>query len=259
MWLGVCLLILASELKMFGIKRYFMSFAKVFRNLFLGALALLSSQSLFASAFEELSDNDQYKLKAGQQVRIYTYFQSPYAAWPQGTIYQRIDATPEQAAAVFFDFNRHAEYLPHVLTSEVSSFIDKTTFQVDYSVGIPYFLFGLAKERYSLEYHLEFNASEASYSIVWHLTRSGHFTEYSQGSIRFEPMASGGTLMAYDSFVLPYFSLYVASSNTLGVALSKMVLKSVVNHIVSQIKKEQTMESVRLDLQVKALKKALGQ
>ncbi|MEO7163119.1 MAG: hypothetical protein ABI041_09380, partial [Bdellovibrionia bacterium] len=97
-----------------------------------------------------------------------------------------------------------------------------------------------------------------SYSIVWHLTSSGHVTEYSQGSIRFEPMASGGTLLAYDSFVLPYSSFYLATSNALSVALSKSVLKSVVNHIVSQIKKERTMESARLDLQVKALKKALG-
>ena len=236
-----------------------MSFVRVFCNLFVGALVLLSSQRVFASAFEELSENDQYKLKAGQKVSLYTYFQSPYSAWPQGTVYERIDATPEQAVAVFFDFNRHAEYLPHVLKSEVSSFIDKTTFEVDYTVGIPYLFFGLAKEKYALEYHLESNAAENSYSIVWHLTRSGRFTEYSQGSIRFEPMASGGTLMAYDSFVLPYSVYYLGASNPLTVEVSKSVLKSVVNHIIRQINKERTMESARLELQVKTLKKALGQ
>lgn len=242
-----------------GDRGFFMSFAKVFRILSVGAWVLMSSPSLSASAFGELSDNDQYKVKAGQQVGIYTYFQSPYAAWPQGTIYERIDATPEEAVAVFFDFNLHSEYLPHVLKSEVSSSIDRATFQVDYTVGVPYLFFGLVKESYVLEYHLEFDAAEKSYSIVWHLSRSGNFTEYSQGSIRFEPMANGGTLMAYDSFVLPYSVYYLAASNRLAVSASQSILKSVVKHIVYQINKERTMESMRLDLQVKALKKALGQ
>jgi hypothetical protein len=235
-----------------------MIFLKTFRSLLSAGLVLLFSQNLFASAYDELSDNDQYKLKAGQQVSIYTYMQSPYTAWPQGTIYQRLDATPEQAAAVFFDFNRHGEYLPHVIKSEISSFVDRTTFQVDYTVGIPYVNFGIAKDSYALEYHLDFDDAEKSYSIKWHLTRSGMFTEYSQGSIRFEPVEGGGTLMAYDSFVLPYSCYYLAASNPLTVAVSKSILKSVVRKIMDQIKKERTMESARLDLQVKALNKALA-
>ncbi len=235
-------------------------FVRIFCNVSAIFLFLLTSQSSsFASAFEELSDNDQYKLKAGQQVGIYTYPQSPYAAWPQGTIYQRIDATPEQAVAVFYDVNRHSEYLPHVLKSEVSNFIDKTTFEVDYTVGLLHLPFGIAQEKYALEYHMDFNAEEKSYSIVWHLVRSGTYTEYSQGSIRFESMESGGTLMAYDSFVLPYSKYYLVAANPLAIEISKSVLRSVVRNIVNQIKKERTMESARLEQQVKALKKVLGQ
>jgi len=236
-----------------------MRFTKIIFTLLVTVSVLLSSSRLLASAFDELSDHDQHKLKAGQQVSLYTNMQSPYAAWPQGTIYQRIDSTPEEAVAVFFDFKHHSEYLPQVLKSEISSFIDKTTFQVDYAVGIPYVPFGLAQETYALEYHLEFDPTDKSYSIAWHLIRPGTFTEYSQGSIRFETMENGGTLMAYDSFVLPYSIYYPAAGNSLAIEASKLVLKTVVGRIVGQIKKELTMESARLRLQVKAMRKVLGQ
>jgi hypothetical protein len=235
-----------------------MSFVKFFFNLGAIALVFLPTHSLFASVFEELSDNDQYKLKAGEQVAIFTYEQSRYAAWPQGTVYQRIDATPEQAAAVFFDFNHHSEYLPHVLKSD-SSFVDRGISRVDYTVGLPYLPFGLGQENYSLDYHLEYNARDKGYSMSWHLSRSGSFTEYSQGSIRFEPMESGGTLVAYDSFVLPYAAYYLAASNSLVIEVSKSILRSVTNSIANQIKKERNLESGRLDQQIKVLKKALGQ
>jgi hypothetical protein len=210
-----------------------------------------------ASAFEDLSENDQKKVNSGQQINIYIYRQNPKVSWPEGTIYQRIEETPEQAMAVYFDIAHHHEFLPYVIKSEISNFIERSTFQADYALGVLYLPFGIAQENYSLEYHLEHNVSELSYLLSWHMTRSGNVTEYSQGSIQFEPLENGGTLMVYNSFVLPFSKFYWLASQSWGIQASKKVLKEVFDHTVNQIKKVRTLESERLIELIQELRKSV--
>ena len=47
--------------------------------------------------------------------------------WPAVDVYQYIDALPEQAAAVFFDYGQHRTYIPGVRQSRVSAIVDPST------------------------------------------------------------------------------------------------------------------------------------
>src|SRR5687768_14714295 len=59
------------------------------------------------------------------------------SSWPRVIVYQFIAASPEQATAVFIDYERHASFLPNVKRSRVSLTLDSVTVEVDYILNVP--------------------------------------------------------------------------------------------------------------------------
>jgi hypothetical protein len=59
------------------------------------------------------------------------------SSWPRACTYQFVAATPEEAAAVFADYARHAAFIPDIKQSTVSLVIDQRTAEVDYVLDIP--------------------------------------------------------------------------------------------------------------------------
>jgi hypothetical protein len=206
---------------------------------------------------DELADSDQERILTGEAVSFYAYPAGAHSPWPKATVYQRIEASPEEAVAVAFDFARHGEFFPGVLQSKVSRYIEKQVVQVDYTVGLSAWTWGWGQDHYTLEFVLEAGRLDQSFTLSWYLIRPGQVIEYLQGSVRVEPLAQGGSLMVYEQMVLPYSSYGLAVSNPLSVAVVRSFLTASAQGLARQIKREQVLQSCRLIQQVRVLRKAL--
>jgi hypothetical protein len=126
----------------------------------------------------------------------------PESPWPAVTVFAYIGATPEEAAAVFTDYERHSTYIPSVKRSRVSRVIDATTADVDYLVDLPI----VRDEEYTVRDHISADAA-GSIRVDWTLLRATS-TKATVGHARFSPYSNGrtghaGTLIEYHNVVTP--------------------------------------------------------
>lgn len=122
--------------------------------------------------------------------------------WPAVTVFLFVDASPEEAAAVFVDYALHRSYIPRVKRSTVSRVIDATTVEVDYSVKLPF----LSDEQYTVRNHLTRDGANG-FRVDWTLVRATS-TKATVGHARFEPYENSrtgrnGTVLEYHNFVTP--------------------------------------------------------
>ncbi|HKG91647.1 MAG TPA: hypothetical protein VKA84_07150 [Gemmatimonadaceae bacterium] len=187
------------------------------RGLALAALAssLVRAQSPAAAPITaELTAEQRRAIDAGEQLFVTREVKG--ASWPRALVYRFVDATPEEAAAVFTDYERHAAYIPDLKKSVVSRAVDPATFEIDYTLEVPVF----SDEDYTVRDRLRQYAvaaeppavtPAAAYRVDWSLVRASS-TRSTVGSVRFEPYRNArtgrvGTLMAYDNFVVPGSSM----------------------------------------------------
>src|SRR5215213_8631876 len=79
---------------------------------------------------DELSAAQQEVIDRGGQVFVTEDVRG--SPWPRASVFQYVDATPEEAAAVFADYDRHATYMPGLKSSRISRVVDGHTVEVDY-------------------------------------------------------------------------------------------------------------------------------
>src|SRR5690348_10919930 len=125
------------------------------------------------------------------------------ASWPRACTYQFVAASPDEAAAVFTDYARHAAFIPDIKKSAVSRVIDQRTAEVDYVLDIPV----VADEEYTVRDALSAAPDVTQYRVDWTLVRASS-TKATVGGVRFERYSTAapareGTLMAYCNFVTP--------------------------------------------------------
>lgn len=210
-------------------------------------VALVSSPStVFANEIDQLPASEQDQVRKGEQVSIFTDVGLP---WPKGNIYQRVESTPEEAVAVYFDYELQASYIPRLGTSKISKVIDEATVEVDYLLKLP---LGFGTESYTLKDHLSSYDDGASYQIAWNLVQS-ESTRISEGYVRFEKMGNG-TLISYSHLIV---SDRLGSSLSPAVEVGKNTLKEVVTSLVRQVEKERTTEPELLNKQIQSLRTAL--
>jgi hypothetical protein len=126
----------------------------------------------------------------------------PASAWPAVTVYSFIEATPEEAAAVFTDYERHATHIPAVTKARISRVIDRATVEVDYTLAVPL----LPDEHYTVRDHVS-RAGPDGYRVDWTLVRASS-TKATTGHALFTPWLNQrtkrpGTLLEYYNFVTP--------------------------------------------------------
>jgi hypothetical protein len=126
----------------------------------------------------------------------------PESPWPAVTVFAYIDATPEEAAAVFTDYERHSTYIPSVKRSRISRVIDATTAEVEYTVGLPI----VRDEQYAVRDHVS-SDSAGGFRVDWVLVRATS-TKATDGYARFSRHINArtghnGTLVEYYNFVTP--------------------------------------------------------
>ena len=127
--------------------------------------------------------------------------QRPTSPWPAVTIVTYVDATPEEAAAVFIDYARHVEFIPSTKLSRVSRIHAPNDVEVDYVVALPI----VSDEEYTVRDRL--SRDSAGYRVDWTLVRASS-TRGTVGHARFTPAThpktgKPGTRFEYHNFVTP--------------------------------------------------------
>ena len=204
-------------------------------------------------AYDELSAAQRAVIDRGGQVFLTKDREG--SPWPAAFVYQYIDATPEQAAAVFTDYDRHARFVPDLKRSEISRVLNPRTLEVDFALRVPI----VADERYTTRNRLTTYGDGASYRVDWVLVRASS-TKATVGHVRFEPyrnerLKKNGTLMAYYNFVTP-------GSRLAGLGFIKRKalrqVREATSAIVRQIEAERVKNPALLRKQLRALRTALA-
>jgi len=165
------------------------------------AAAALAGRPSSASQTGELSAADRATIDSGRQ--ILRQERVRHSAWPRVTVHQFIDATPEEAAAVFFDYGRHSTYIPGLERSVIARRITSLVIEVDYVLDVPFF----TDEDYTVRDSLSISGDGTSYRVDWVKVRARSTKEIA-GSARFERYRNArtgtdGTLLTYENLVVP--------------------------------------------------------
>ena len=208
-------------------------------------------------AYDEMTAEQKRVFDGGGQVFVARDVAG--SPWPAVVVYQRIDATPEVAAAVFIDYEQHRTYIPGVRQARVSRVVDPATVEVDYVLDVPMF----ADERYTVRNHVTAYEGGDSYRVEWVLVRASS-TKGTTGQVRFEPHPDGGrggpgagpgTVMAYSNFVTPGSGLA-----RVGFVKARAMrqMRETASTIVRRVEAERATEPALLSRQLDALRAALA-
>lgn len=196
-----------------------------------------------ADILGELDSAQKATLKKGSQVVVIEDIKGK--PWPRVTIYKLVGATPEEVAAVFFDYEDNKSFVPNLLKSEISRRISPQSSEVDYGVDVPI----LPDEYYTVRNTITRIAPD-QYRIDWKLVRAVQ-TKDSVGSFRIEPYEDQ-TLICYQNLVTPGSSMAGLLRKT---AISQM--KDAATAIAQRAETLKTHNPEQLKKQVEELRAAL--
>ena len=223
----------------------------VSRRLVIGLLMTVGAQRAHAQAANELSPEQRAMIDAGSQVVL--KWEVSGSPWPRACVFQFIDATPEEAAAVFTNYERHIAFIPNLRKATISRRIDSVTEEVDYTLRLPI----VADEDYTVRDHLSTYDDGASYKIEWTLVRATS-TKVTEGSVRFERHRSDkkqrdGTLMAYCNLVTPGSRLArFAFIRSKAIAQVREAARA----IAAEVERERAGDRALLDAELRPLRAA---
>mgnify|MGYP005845815407 CR=1 FL=1 len=192
----------------------------------------------------DLDATQKRELREGRQVVVTK--DMPGEPWPHVTVYQYVDARPEEVAAVFFDYKNARHFIPNVMKSEVSKEVSPLIAEVDYGVNIPL----LPDEYYTARNRLT-SLGGNCYTIDWILLRAVQ-TKSSVGEFRADPCGRG-TIVRYRNLTTPGSKVAVILR---GKALSQ--IKETVAAIADEVMRLKTSDPDALAARVTAMNTALN-
>jgi hypothetical protein len=205
----------------------------------IASAALLSAESLL----DDLDKAQLAQVARGEQVVTMQDVQGN--PWPRLKLYQRVHATPEEVAAVFFDYTNAKEYIPKIFKSDISRHVTLSVVEVDFGIDIPL----LPDEFYTVRNSLTAD-QDGSYSVTWTLVRALQ-TKAIEGSLRIEK-SEDGAVIRYTNLVTPGSAM---------ARLLKMIamkqMRNTVHAIVRQVEKQKRENPAALKQEVLSLQKAL--
>ena len=204
-----------------------------------------------ATQTSELNAAERLTIDGGRQVVREENIKN--SAWPRVSIQQFVEATPEEAAAVFTDYERQSTYIPGVKKSVISRRVAPAVTEVDYILSVPLF----PDEDYTVRDSVSTYNGGASYRVDWTKVRA-RSTKDIVGSARFDPYRNlrtekDGTLITYVNFVAPGQFL----AGPLKGRAVKQVKKTVIA-VVKQIEVGRSSARALLASQIAALVTALA-
>jgi hypothetical protein len=215
-------------------------------------LAAIMVAAAVRTGAQELGPAQLAAIDSGRQVVVTE--KVPGSSWPRVTVYQFVAASPEEAAAVFVDYERHASFLPNVKRSRISLVLDSATVEVDYTLRVPI----VADESYTVRDRLTSTAADSvgagrSYRVEWTLVRATS-TKAADGEALCAPYRDG-TLLTYRNLVVP-------GSRIAGLGFirgrAQREVEATVRAIAAQVVTVRVNDRPRLDEQVRALRAITG-
>jgi hypothetical protein len=191
----------------------------------------------------ELATGHQSQVKKGEQVSINENISGK--PWPKVWIYRTVNATPEEVAAVFCDYDNAKAYVPNVLKSKISNRLSACTVDIDYGLDVPI----LPDEFYTTRNTLKASGPDG-YRIDWKLVRAVQ-TKDSVGCLRIEPF-DGKALICYENLVTPGSSM---AGLLKGKAIQQM--GETVAAIAARVESQKTQRPEELKREVEALREML--
>ena len=169
----------------------------------------------------------------------------PGKPWPRVRIYKKIQASPEQVAGVFFDYNQAKTFIPDVLESRISKKISPGVMEVDYEVDVPI----LADEAYTARN--EMKALQDGYQASWTLLRALQ-TKAAEGNLLIEPFEDGSSVIRYTNLVTPSSGMAKILKLPAMARMQKTVLA-----IGQKVEQQKSKNPAELAAQVARLREAM--
>ena len=196
-----------------------------------------------ASVLDDLTREQRANLEKGDLIVLEQDI--PGKPWPRVRIYKKIQATPEQVAAVFFDYNQAKTFIPDVLESRISKKISPGVMEVDYEVDVPI----LADEAYTARN--EMKALQDGYQASWTLLRALQ-TKAAEGNLLIEPFEDGSSVIRYTNLVTPSSGMAKILKLPAMARMQKTVLA-----IGQKVEQQKSKNPTELAAQVARLRKAM--
>lgn len=198
-----------------------------------------------AGLMNELAAGHQSQVKKGEQVSLSEVIEGK--PWPKMRIYRVVNATPEEVAAVFCNYENAKAYVPNVLSSKISNRVAACTLDIDYGLDVPI----LPDEFYTTRNTVKAVGADG-YRIDWKLLRAVQ-TKDSVGNLRIEPL-DGKALICYENLVTPGSSMAGLLKGT-AVKQMNQTVEAIARHVENQKKSN----AADLQREVEALRAALKQ
>jgi len=196
-----------------------------------------------ASVLDDLTREQRANLEKGDLVVLEQDI--PGKPWPRVRIYKKIQASPEQVAGVFFDYNQAKTFIPDVLESRISKKISPGVMEVDYEVDVPI----LADEAYTARN--EMKALQDSYQASWTLLRALQ-TKAAEGNLLIEPFENGTSVIRYTNLVTPSSGMAKILKLPAMARMQKTVLA-----IGQKVEQQKSKNPAELAAQVARLREAM--
>lgn len=213
------------------------------KSVFALVAAFIAAPAFAGGIYDSLSPAEQARIQKGEQV---FKTEETGAAWPKAFLFQRIQATPEEAMAFFSDIELQKSYVPNLLKSKISKWTSKNVVVADYTLKVPV----LSDENYTVADTLSSYDNGASYRVDWTLVRADS-VKATTGYAKFESLGTG-TILAYYNYVIP-------GSSMAGLVKNKAMqqVKDTGNAIVKAIEKTRVENNALLQKQIEALRAIL--
>lgn len=207
-------------------------------------LVVLGFQSPVAAALpDSLTPSQLEELRSGAQVLVLEEVAGN--PWPRVRIYQKVNASPEEVAAVFFDYKHAKAYVPKVIKSEISRLVSPCIVDVDYGIDVPI----LPDEYYTARNTIKAER-DGGYLASWFLIKALQ-TKASEGSLRIEKW-NEGSLILYTNLVTPSSGM---ARLLKSIAIDQM--RSTVRAIGTRVEKQKAERPEALQEEILCLQQAL--
>ena len=207
------------------------------------AVCLAALPAAKASVLDDLTREQRANLEKGDLIVLEQDI--PGKPWPRVRIYKKIQASPEQVAGVFFDYNQAKTFIPDVLESRISKKISPGVMEVDYEVDVPI----LADEAYTARN--EMKALQDGYQASWTLLRALQ-TKAAEGNLLIEPFENGSSVIRYTNLVTPSSGMAKILKLPAMARMQKTVLA-----IGQKVEQQKSKNPAELAAQVARLREAM--
>jgi hypothetical protein len=196
-----------------------------------------------SSLLEDLDSKQIEEVSRGSQVVVLQEVEGN--PWPKIRIYQKVDARPDEVAAVFCDYRNAKSYIPKLIESDVSRQISPCVAEVDYRIDVPI----LPDEFYTARNTLT-SEPDGGYQVTWSLIRALQ-TKASEGNLRIERWKDGS--------VLRYTNLVTPSSGMAGLLKLPAIdqVKKTVKSIIARVEQQKSENPEALMENIRDLESAL--